>query len=80
MLPGISCHVLGWCRPKKASLGDFILGPRRISHSHSASFFPNQELFFYGAGFGNMYKAGMAALHGPEIPLEMFRRREMHPR
>jgi hypothetical protein len=33
-----------------------------------------KELFFYGAGFGDLYRAGMAALHGPELPLEMFRK------
>ena len=26
-----------------------------------------QELFFYGSGFGNLFTAGLAALHGPKV-------------
>lgn len=38
-----------------------------------------KELFFYGSGFGDMFKAGMAMLHGPELPLEMFQKFERPP-
>ena len=27
-----------------------------------------KELFFYGSGFGNLFTAGLAALHGPQAP------------
>ena len=30
-----------------------------------------KELFFYGAGYGDYFRVGMAALHGPELPLEL---------
>ena len=39
-----------------------------------------KELFFYGSGFGNLFTAGLAALHGPQIPLELFQSREAKPR
>lgn len=35
-----------------------------------------KELFFYGAGFGDYFRVGMAALHGPELPLELFVKNE----
>jgi len=38
-----------------------------------------KELFFYGAGYGDYFRVGMAALHGPELPLEMFVREEQRP-
>ena len=38
-----------------------------------------KELFFYGGGYGNYFKVGLAALHGPEIPLELFARAEHRP-
>ena len=38
-----------------------------------------KELFFYGAGYGDYFKVGLAALHGPELPLEMFARDERRP-
>lgn len=38
-----------------------------------------KELFFYGAGFGDYFKVGMAALHGPELPLSLFARSEAKP-
>ncbi len=38
-----------------------------------------KELFFYGAGFGDYFKVGMAALHGPELPLELFMQNEHRP-
>ena len=27
-----------------------------------------KELFYYGSGFGNLFTAGLAALHGPRVP------------
>ena len=39
-----------------------------------------KELFFYGSGFGNLFTAGLAALHGPQVPLELFQSRESKPR
>ena len=39
-----------------------------------------KELFFYGSGFGNMFTAGLAALHGPQVPLDLFATRELKPR
>jgi len=39
-----------------------------------------KELFFYGSGFGNLFTAGLAALHGPQVPLELFQRDESKPR
>ena len=38
-----------------------------------------KELFFYGAGYGDYFRVGMAALHGPELPLELFARDERKP-
>ena len=38
-----------------------------------------QELFFYGAGYGDYFRVGMAALHGPELPLELFGSEERRP-
>ena len=38
-----------------------------------------KELFFYGAGYGDYFKVGMAALHGPELPLELFVKEERKP-
>ncbi len=38
-----------------------------------------KELFFYGAGYGDYFKVGMAALHGPELPLELFAKEERRP-
>lgn len=31
-----------------------------------------KELFFFGGGFANYFNTGLAGLHGPELPLEMF--------
>ena len=39
-----------------------------------------KELFYYGSGFGNLFTAGLAALHGPRVPLELFQSREVRPR
>ena len=39
-----------------------------------------KELFFYGAGYGDYFRVGMAALHGPELPLEVFVKEEHRPR
>ena len=39
-----------------------------------------KELFFYGAGYGDYFRVGMAALHGPELPLETFVKEEYRPR
>jgi len=33
---------------------------------------PRKELFFYGGGFSELFQKGLAGLHGPELPLEMF--------
>jgi len=38
-----------------------------------------KELFFYGGGYGDYFKAGLAALHGPEVPLELFQTRSRPP-
>ena len=38
-----------------------------------------KELFFYGAGYGDYFRVGMAALHGPELPLELFSKEERKP-
>ena len=38
-----------------------------------------KELFFYGAGYGDYFRVGMAALHGPELPLELFVKEERRP-
>jgi hypothetical protein len=38
-----------------------------------------KELFFYGAGYGDYFRVGMAALHGPELPLELFVKEEKRP-
>ena len=38
-----------------------------------------KELFFYGAGYGDYFRVGMAALHGPELPLELFVKDEQRP-
>ena len=39
-----------------------------------------KELFYYGSGFGNLFTAGLSALHGPRVPLELFQSREVRPR
>ncbi|KAL1520185.1 hypothetical protein AB1Y20_023655 [Prymnesium parvum] len=38
-----------------------------------------KELFFYGSGFGKLFEAGAAMLHGPEVPLELFQSRDARP-
>ena len=38
-----------------------------------------KELFFYGAGYGDYFRVGMSALHGPELPLELFVKEEHKP-
>ena len=32
------------------------------------------------AGYGDYFRVGMAALHGPELPLELFSRDEQKPK
>ena len=49
-------------------------GTRRPHGGHPRPL--SQELFFYGAGFGDLYRAGLAALHGPELPLELCAARQ----
>lgn len=38
-----------------------------------------KELFFYGSGFSSFFQNGLAGLHGPELPLEMFQLKEEYP-
>lgn len=38
-----------------------------------------KELFFYGAGYGDYFRVGMAGLHGPELPLDLFAKEERRP-
>lgn len=64
-------HPLDWSRQGCQNRRFMLPG---ISCSVSGGCSHRKELFFYGSGFGDFFKVGMAALHGPELPLELFRK------
>ena len=88
MLPGIACAVTGGCSHRKEL---FFYGAVCIQlhclRTWRGCVLPNVVHDFrqpfrthrVQQGYGDYFKVGLAGLHGPELPLELFVKEERRP-